>query len=234
MKKITYVVILFVGLVLFGCSKSKKFVVTPEDAESAVMVYSYNDVDKFFSLVPNTYEMTKKKDVLQIEVALVVDKKTKQHKYDEFGSFTLIPLNDKYKVIGKKVIFNACNGKEVVEQLFNSPEGTAINVSFEYTPIDKDEMALILDQISTCDIELDFRDTEFDSDNEEIEEVVDEDSYDHVMDMHIQAVIDGNEEIIMATTENMAEAQMEGFLTPEQEKRWLNIDAEIEQMKIGK
>ena len=235
MKKITFIAILLAGLVLSGCNKSKKFVVTPEDAEFAVTVYSVNDVDEFFSLVPNTYEITKKKDVLQVEVAFVVDKKTKQHKFDEFGSFTFIPLNDD-KVIGEKIIFNACNGKEVVEQLFNSPEGTIVNVSFEYTPIDKDEMALILEQISACEIELDFRDTEFDSDNEEIEiiEEVDEDSYDYVMDMYIQAVIDGDEEIIMATTENMAESQMEGLLTPEQEKRWQNIDAEVNQKKTAK
>lgn len=51
--------------------------------------------------------------------------------------------------------------------------------------------------------------------------------YDHIMDMYVHAVKFNEDEIMMATAENIAEAQMEGLLSEEQEKRWRNIDEEI-------
>ena len=61
------------------------------------------------------------------------------------------------------------------------------------------------------------------------EEVIDESDpryYDHIMDLYEKAVKENDLEVIAATTENLAMAQFEGLLTPEQEKRWAKLAGE--------
>lgn len=44
--------------------------------------------------------------------------------------------------------------------------------------------------------------------------------YDEVLDMYEEAAKNNDFEVISATTENLAEAEMEGLLTPAQVERW--------------
>lgn len=48
--------------------------------------------------------------------------------------------------------------------------------------------------------------------------------YDEVLDMYENALKTNDAEVLSATSENLAEAEMEGLLTPAQVERWHNLD----------
>lgn len=232
MKKYTIFLLLFACIFLYSCEKTTKIVITPENAGDVVVINSdNNELSDFFDAVPNTYELESVNDTLQLEISFIVNKDVKEYLRGEFESFVLVPMNAENNVIGN-ITFNACNGKEMHDMLFNSAKGTNVTVKFQYVLVNDEERDIIMKELCFCKVELNLEDMAFEEFADEPES--DEDSYDHVMDMYIQAVIDGDEEIIMATAENIAESQMEGLLTPEQEKRWQNIDAEINQKKAAK
>lgn len=52
----------------------------------------------------------------------------------------------------------------------------------------------------------------------------DEVDYDAIMDMYEEAIKNNDLEVISATSENLAEVEMEGLLTPAQVERWHKLD----------
>lgn len=52
----------------------------------------------------------------------------------------------------------------------------------------------------------------------------DEVDYDAIMDMYEEAIKNNDFEVISATSENLAEAEMEGLLTPAQVERWNKLN----------
>jgi len=225
MKSITIFTILLAGLIVSGCKKTTNIIITPENAGDVVVVNSDNgELADFFDAVPNTYEVVSVNDTLQVELAFVVNKNVKEYQHGEFESFVLIPLNSENNAIGE-VVFNACDANKMNEALFNAVEGTNVSVKFQYVPVSEKEKDMLIKEMSFCRVELKLS-----------EMVVEEegDDYDKMMDSYVEACVSNNEEVMHALIEDLAMCQFEGEFTPEQEKRWQNIDAEIEQKKAGK
>jgi len=227
MKKIIYAMVLLAGLLVSCSKKTTDIVITPENAGDVVVVNSDNsELADFFDVVPDTYEVALLNDTLQVELSFLINKEVREYIRGEFESFVLIPLNGESNALGE-VVFSAFNGREMHDILFNAAEGTNVTVKFQYVPANEEEKEMLMNELTFCRVELNLADMVF-------EEVDDEPGYDDYMDMYIQAVLEGNEEVIMSTAETMAEGQMEGWLTPEEAQRWQNIDKEIENAKRAK
>jgi len=153
----TLIVVLLACLLLCGCKRTKKFVITQEVADDPVLVFNGIDADGSFSMIPGTYELVENNDTLQVELSIVINETIEQRGLGEFSAFDLIPLDEEMKLLdGGNVRFHASNGLEVVKQIFNAEVGSNMKVKFQCMPTDEKQKDMIFDQLASCHICLYF------------------------------------------------------------------------------
>ncbi|HKM12047.1 MAG: hypothetical protein KBB35_01975 [Bacteroidales bacterium] len=114
-------------------SKSTKIIMSAEDCEYSVEVFSWGGVDDFLEIVPGTYVINKVKDALVLNVNVMITKAEDLSLYycEELSCTLGIDIDHPLKVNDNDVVFHATDRLSSYKAISKAKVGDRIELTFQ-------------------------------------------------------------------------------------------------------